>query len=143
MEDSTKELDKKIHEEIVELCNKGNEWEDKEKYDQAIHYFEKAFHLLPIPKTDWQAGSWILTAIGDCYFFKEEYEKALEYMRHNEIYPNGIDTGFQQLRIGQSYFELNKMEAAQEYLMRAYLLGDEELFREEDEKYWNLLQPLL
>jgi len=143
MEDSSKKLDKKIYEKIVRLCHKGNRWEDEENYNQAIYYFEKAFHLSPIPKTDWEAGNWILTAIGDCYFFNKEYEKALESLRHSEIYPKGDDTGFQQLRIGQSYLELNKIKDAQEYLMRAYLLGNEEIFKGEDLKYWNLLQPLL
>lgn len=143
MEDFPDELEEKLYKKIIKLCNTANKWEDQEKYDKAIHYFEKAFELLPHPKTIWGAGSWILTAIGDCYFSKRSYKHALVYLRHSEIYPKGIESGFQQLRIGQSYFELNNTKDAQEYLMRAYLLGTKELFKKEDEKYWNLLLPLL
>ena len=46
------------------------------------------------------------------------------------------------LRLGQCAYELGKQEAA-EYLMRAYMLAGEEIFEDEDEKYFNLIRPLI
>jgi len=123
----------------LKICNLGEELVDKRKFQNAVEYFENAFNLIPNPKTDWEAGSWILAAIGDCYYAMNNYERAVTYLKHGELYPKGIDSGFIQLRIGQCYQELDKIKEAREYLLRAYLLGGEEIFEEEETSKYKLL----
>lgn len=143
MDSKLKELDDEVYSKVLNYCNLAEGLVDEEKYLEAIKYFEKAFELLPNPKTDWDAGSWIWAAIGDCYFSLKEYENAVISFRHGEIYPDNSESGFMQLRIGQCYFELEVLEKAKEYLLRAYLLGDVEIFDEEDEKYKDFIKKLI
>lgn len=133
------ELDDKLYSRILKLCALGEEYIDIKKYQEAIVQFEEAFKLLPAPKSAWEAGSWILSAIGDCYFIMENYTDAVNFFKHSETYPKGIESGFAQLRIGQSFYELGNISQAKEYLLRAYLLAGIEIFSEENEKYKDLL----
>lgn len=136
-------MDDKIYKLIVFTCNEGEKLFDKEFYSEAINFFHKAFELIPESKRNWEAGNWIQVAIGDCFFNLGKFEKANEYFRHSEIYPNSKNSGFPQLRIGQCYYEINDLENAKEYLMRAFLLGGIEIFDEEDEKYIFLISELI
>jgi hypothetical protein len=52
----------------------------------------------------------------------------------------GTDNPFVSLRLGQAYFELNVIDKAEEYLMRAYMLDGKKIFRGEPKKYVNHLK---
>lgn len=137
------ELEGKLYDNITALTNKAEGLIDENKPTEAIKFFFKAFELVPNPKTDWEASTWILAAIGDTYFDLEEFELANKYLKHTEIYPNGVESDFILLKIGQSYFELGNIEKAKEYLLRAYLISGEKIFDEEDSKYFNLIRDLI
>ena len=137
------ELDEELYSEILRLCEKAEHLVDDKKYEKAMPIFFKAFELLPKPRYRWSAGTWILTAIGDSYFLMGNYEESLDYLKHSEIYPNAVDNEFIQLRIGQSYFELKDTKMAREYLIRAYMVGGDEVFDEENPKYFMCIQDLV
>jgi hypothetical protein len=59
------ELSDELHEEIERLCDEGNKLLDKEIYDEALTRFSSVWELLPEPRTDWEAATWILAAIGE------------------------------------------------------------------------------
>lgn len=62
------ELDESIHCLIKTRCAKGDALVDGAQYEAAVATYNQAWELVPEPKTDWNASTWILAAIGDACF---------------------------------------------------------------------------
>ena len=67
--DSANELPQQIYQRVVSLTAEGDALGRGKEYDEAINKYEGAWNLLPEPKTQWKAATWILAAIGDANFF--------------------------------------------------------------------------
>ncbi len=65
-------------------------------------FFEQAWKLLPEPKADWEASTWLLAAIGDCQFQLQDYPSAFNSFRliMREEMP-GWNNAFVRLRRGE------------------------------------------
>ena len=84
MADST-ELPDDVHQKIEALSKEGDDLAELREYRKAIEKYVQALELLPEPMTDWEACTWLLTAIGDANFLwgKHEYaRKALSDAMH-------------------------------------------------------------
>ena len=129
------ELSDSLYTELVSLTDAGNTLLDEGDIDGAITLFEQALELVPAPKQQWEAATWIYAAIGDSLFFKEEYESSLNSFLDARKSAGGISNPFLLLRIGHCYLELNDPDNAGEYLQQALMLEGEDIFEEEEEKY--------
>lgn len=129
------ELDDDIYNKITELSEEGNKLFDYCEFDEAIEKFKEALDLVPEPKTIWEASLWLYTAIGDSYFMDDEYEKALDAMYDAYNCTDATENPFVNLRLGQCLFELEQMDKAEEFLLRAYMLDGTEIFKGEGKKY--------
>jgi len=131
-----------ISELIEELSEKGNEYFEEENYQEAIKIWEKALTQIPNPQNYYSESQWLETSIGDAFFLLGKYSKALKYFQKakNNIERNASENPFIMLRLGQTLLENNESEEAKEYLLRAYMLEGEEIFSEEEEKYFNFLK---
>src|SRR5262245_65567329 len=67
------QLPQKVHDRIEALCKKGDALAEREKYPAALEQYWAAWDLLPEPKTDWEAATWILGAIGDANFLGGDF----------------------------------------------------------------------
>ena len=130
--------------DMDELAEKGNELFDDGAFVQAIEVWQKALDALPQPLTAQSEAVWFQTSVADAWFQLEEYGKAYPYLADakSNLSGAGYTNPFVMLRLGQCAYELGKQEAA-EYLMRAYMLAGEEIFEDENEKYFNLIRPLI
>ena len=137
------ELSDEIYEQIENYSEQGNDYCDEEEWEKAIMCFEKAFKLLPEPKDDWEAATWLYVAIGDAFYFWEKYEEALENLNCARMCPDGMANPFIFLRMGQCYYEIENYAKAEEYLLRAYMLEGNEIFEDEEEKYMDLIKNKL
>ena len=137
------ELSDKIFDRISELSDEGDYLLENEKLDKALEKFQEALALVPIPKTDWEASTWLYAAIGDSFFIKEDFEKSLDNFLNAYNCPNGIDNPYVNLKIGESYFELEDLEKAKEFLLRTYMLVGKIIFEDEKEEYYALIEPLI
>lgn len=133
------ELEDKLYDEIVFLCSEGDKLVNNFKFDDALIEFRKALSLLPKPVEQWEAAVWIYTAIGDTYFWKKEYEIAINHLFNAYNCPDGFSNPFINMRIGECFFELNNLDRATEYLLRAYMIKGEEIFKLEEKKYFQHL----
>ena len=70
-------LDEETHKEITSLCEIADEYLDRDEFELAIKKYQTALDLVPKPMTDWEASTWLLTAIGETYFFSEDFGNAL------------------------------------------------------------------
>jgi tetratricopeptide (TPR) repeat protein len=130
------ELPDDLYEEISQLSELGNELVDHGRHDEAAHMFQQALRLLPVPRERWEAGTWLVVAIGDCRFAQGRFAEALTQFRIAEAYPGGGDNALVLLRIGECLVELDgDKHAAMDVLTRAQALAGGAIFAHEDAKY--------
>ena len=137
---AAKELDPATHEVIKAHSAKGDEYADAENYEAAIAEYNKAWLIVPEPKTEWNASTWLLAAIGDAAFkggYNTSAKEALQYAMHC---PSGIGNPFLHLRLGQVLYDSGDEQGAADELMRAYMAEGEEIFASEDARYLDFLK---
>lgn len=142
-EDEGKELPEELGEKIEKLAKQGNSAQVLEKFDIAIEKYEEALTLVPNPKTDWEASTWLYVGIADNQMNIEKFKEAKENYYNALNCPNALENGYIYLGLGQSFFELEDIEKAKEYILKAYMLEGEELFEDEEPKYFELIKPII
>lgn len=128
-------IDDKLHSRINTLCAVGDALGEEGDFDAALDKYWEAFDLLPHPKTDWEAGTWLLGAIGDANFQRGDFAIARDILVNAMQFPDAVGNPFLHLRLGQCQFELGSLNQAEEELMRAYKDGGADVFAHEDRKY--------
>ena len=116
------ELPGDIHRKIVELSRQGDALADKGDYREAVEKFVEALELLPEPRTEWEAATWLLGTISDVSFQFGAYEHAARAMADAMHCPGAIGNPFLHLRLGQCRFELGDTKRAADKLTRAYAI---------------------
>jgi tetratricopeptide (TPR) repeat protein len=133
------ELSEDVHERIKEYSATGDRLADERKFEEALAEYNRAWSLVPEPKNEWEAATWLLAASADANFNLGRYEKAKGSLQYAMTCPGGLGNPFLHLRLGQAQFELGDFDAAADELMRAYMGDGEEVFSEEDPKYLTFL----
>ena len=128
---------------IDKLCQKGDQFAQIDQLDDALDQYEAAWELLPDPKNQWPAATWIMMAVGDVYFERRDYVAASETLQESLKFPDGESHPFILLRLGQSLFELGNLDRAAEAFEAAYRQHGIELFADEDPKYLDFLRTQL
>jgi tetratricopeptide (TPR) repeat protein len=134
------ELDDRTHAEIQELSARGDELAEQGDYAHALRIYWKAWDLLPEPRTEWEAATWLLAAIGDANFLGGDFAAGRDNLSNAMHCPNAIGNPFLHLRLGQCQFELGDLDRAADELTRAMMGGGEEIFRDEDPRYAEFLK---
>jgi tetratricopeptide (TPR) repeat protein len=137
------ELNNEVYNIITKLSKQGDELADKEQFEAALYAYNKAFEKIPEPVYNWEAATWLLTAIGDMYFQLQKFDKSIDCFLEAQKCPNGIGNPFICVRIGECFFEQNNARKAKEYLLQAYMLAGEEVFADANPKYLEFLSPLI
>ena len=135
-----KQLDDQLHAEIEKFSQLGDDFAEKKDYSSALAEYWKAFDLIPEPKTDWEATTWLLAAIGDVNFLGNNFQAGIDNLSNAMHCPGGIGNPFLHLRLGQCHFEIGNFDRAADELTRAYALEGEEFFLEDDSKYFEFLK---
>lgn len=136
----SKSMDPKTKVAIEELTESGNALLQNGEYKKAIVDFQKAYKLIPRPKKAWKDGVWILASMGDAYFFRKDYEAAIDNLVIAMEYPDGMGNPFLHLRLGQSYYETGDLKNAADEFALAYDIQGEDIFGYEDPKYFKFLK---
>ena len=137
------ELSDSIHAEIQRLCGEGDELTQSDRYSKALERYWAAWELLPEPKTEWDAATWLLAAIGDANFLGGDFKAGRDNLNTAMHCPDAIGNPFLHLRLGQCQFELGDLDHAADELTRAYMAEGEQLFEREDPKYLAFLKTRL
>lgn len=139
MSDAT-ELPPSIHEKITALCAEGDRLSGDLMFEEAVASYNTAWQLVPDPKTNWNASTWILAAIGDACFlggFRTSAREALEYAMHC---PGGVGNPLLHLRLGQVLYDEGDHDRAADELARAYMGAGGEIFADLDARYFDFLR---
>ena len=138
-----KALPDDVYGEVARLSQEGSASAEEELFSQARASWQQAWGLLPEPPEQWEAATWLLTAIGDTYFLEGRFAEARDALQRAVGCPGGLGTPFLHLRLGQAQFELGNVTRAKDELARAFMGGAEKLFDGEDPKYWQFIRELL
>ena len=136
-------LPKELSELVDGLCRQGDQFAGMEQYDDAIEKYGQAWDLLPEPRDQWAAATWILISAGDAHFRMKEYGEANDLLLDALNYPDGEANPFLYLRLGQSLLELGQLDDAADALEEAFRLGGAELFADEDPRYIGFVKAQL
>ncbi len=134
------QLDKQTYTKIEELCRQGDGLAENENYSGALDKYWQAYDLVPEPKNDWEATTWILTAIGDANFMNADYQAAVENLSGAMHCPQAIGNPYIHLRLGESQYEVGNLDRAADELTRAYAIAGEEIFEHENPMYFEFLK---
>lgn len=132
-----------VRQMIDKLCQKGDQFVQIDQLDDALDQYEAAWELLPNPKNQWPAATWILMAVGDVYFERREFAAAADALREALDLPDGETNPFIWLRMGQSLFEIGDLNGAANALETAFRMTGEELFADEEAKYLDFVKTQL
>jgi tetratricopeptide (TPR) repeat protein len=137
------ELPPDLYERLKEHCDLGNAKCELEQYREAIEDYQNALLLIPEPIEEWEASTWVLVALGDCYFLLGDFPAAHGYLSHAMVCPGALGTPFIHLRLGEVQLELGNEARAKDELARAYMGGGPEIFESEEPKYLAYLRRFM
>ena len=137
------ELPENLEAQILFHCEQGDDRQHEDEFDEALEEFEAAWDLLPEPKTQWELATGILAAMGDVKYLSGDYAGGIEDLGRATLCPGATGNAFIHLRRGQCEFELGNLDRAANELTLAYMGAGEEIFEDEDEKYFEFLKTRL
>lgn len=133
------ELPAELHSRIEALCAEGDRLAASSKFEEAVAQYNAAWSMVPEPRTDWAASTWILAAIGDACFLGGYRTSAREALEYAMLCPGGVGNPFLHLRLGQTLFDLGEQDRAAEELTRAYMGSGADIFANQDGRYLEFL----
>jgi tetratricopeptide (TPR) repeat protein len=134
------ELPDDIYNKIVALSEEGDLFAEKEQFDDALTHYHEALSLLPEPKTDWEAATWLYTAIGDACFSKQDFDEALNAFEKALTSADGTGNPYIWFSLGQVFFEQGNKEKAKTHFFSAYMLDGDAIFEDENPEYYELIK---
>ena len=136
-------LPDKTHNKIEKLCAKGDKLAERQKFSKALNQYWSAWDLLPDPKTQWEAATWILVAVGDANFLSGDFEAGRDNLYSAMHCPGAIGNPFIHMRLGQCLFGLGDLDKAAEELARAFIPEGIKIFENDDRKYLEFIKAKL
>ena len=137
------ELSDSEYDQIEKLVEEGNVFYENGELKKALNNYESALEIVPSPKSDWEASTWLYTSIGDVFFSGNNLEAAKDNYYNALNCPDGMGNAYIHLSLGQTQFELEELEKSKESLIKAYMLDGYEIFEDEDPKYFALIKNLI
>jgi tetratricopeptide (TPR) repeat protein len=134
------ELPADLYSRITQLSSEGDALAEKSEFESAIAKYNEAWEVIPEPKNNWEASTWLLAAIGDACFLSKYYKSGIEAFQYALSWPNGNNNPFINLRLGQCLFEKEDLTSSAEYLCSAYMLVGKDIFKSENTKYFEFLK---
>ncbi|AFC28192.1 hypothetical protein PM3016_1262 [Paenibacillus mucilaginosus 3016] len=134
------QLSDSTHAEVTALCKQGDDLIRAGNLEAGKNMYIAALRLLPENHREWEAATWIYVAIGDVHFQMKNYDKAFMCFVNAAQCPKGLGNPYIHLRLGQLYYEQEKLENAADELTRAYMGAGIVIFMEDDPKYLEFLE---
>jgi len=122
------ELPESVYDQVEKLSAKGNDFFDETDFSTAIAKWSEALALLPEPKPDWEAYTWLSTAIGDGHYQLASMDAARQAFFDALNGPGGQQNPFIHYRLGQCEVHFGNEENGISHLLQAYMLDGERIF---------------
>ena len=132
-----------LHRRIRHHGERGDELIGRGALSDAVTEYRTALQLIPEPRHDWAASTWVLGSLGDVLFQLGRYEEARDALSEAMSCPGGVGNPFLHLRLGQSWYELGRRGPAAAELGRAWMGAGPGIFDDEPPRYLELVQRVL
>lgn len=135
------EISEELQDKLNGLAQTGNAYMNADRYDDALRSWEQGLQLIPEPRQLYAESVWFLASIGDVHFTRKDFQKAhscYDAARGN-VSGEGYANPFVMLRLGQSALEIGDEKNALEFMLRAYMFEGEDIFEDENPKYFSFL----
>ena len=126
------ELDDETYRKIEALSEEGNDLLEDGDWRGAVMKWRLALDLVPEPKSDWDAATWLYASIGDAQYQGGDVTQAKESLYDALNCPEGQQNPFVHLRLGQTLHALGEDKKSLDHLLQAYMLDGEDIFLLED-----------
>jgi tetratricopeptide (TPR) repeat protein len=137
------ELDDILYQRILTISASADTHVEQKDYPAAVRLYLEALDLLPKPIEQWDAATWLSGCAADTLFLSREYAAAQEELRRTMRLPGAIENPFLRLRRGQVWYEMGSLERAKPELLTAYMLAGEDIFKEDDPKYFACIKDMV
>ena len=133
-------LDPEVTRSIRAICEHADMLVKMKEYSFAISKYFEALSLIPDPKREYKAATWIYTSIGETYWKLRDYHNAGAQFFNALTSVGGDQSARLNLRVGECLYECGDDTHYPEYLCKAYMLDGEHAFEEEDPKYFEAIR---
>jgi tetratricopeptide (TPR) repeat protein len=137
------ELESGLAVRVKEICDEGDVLIEMGELQDAFKNFSEALSLVPEPKPAYSVTAGILAGLGDVYFHAKHYAQGKDVLSDAMHCAGAIGSPFLHLRLGQCQFELGNLDRAADELARAYMGAGQEIFSQDDPKYFEFLKTRL
>lgn len=114
--------------EIERLSEAGSQAMDDDDWQGAVDHWTAALEIIPAPRAEWTASTWLYTCLGDAYYAGDRLDEALDALGEALKCPEGTGSGFLWLRLGQVLVDAGEVETGKKALFSAHLLEGDEIF---------------
>ena len=133
-------MDPAIQKKIIALCEHGAKLAEMKEFAFALSKYYDALALVPDPKKDYKATTWIYSSMGELHWKKRDYNEAGRAFLQAYRSVGGEQSADVNFRLGQCLVECGEPSLAHQYLCQAYMLDGESLFATEDPKYFEVIR---
>lgn len=120
-----------LYQQVEQLSEQGNLAFDAGRFGAAIAPWQAALDLLPAPGPQWEAWTWLHTAIGDAYYQLGNFPSARAALLDALNGTGAQENPFVHYRLGQAAHRTGRDDEAREHLLRAYMLDGPDIFQAE------------
>lgn len=106
----------------------------------ALVSFQAGLDVLPDPKHEWVAATWLYASVANIHFEAGRWQEARDNFAAAADAPSGLSNAFIKLRLGQAEYELGNLAEAARHLLFAELRGPRGLLQDQDPKYRELVE---
>lgn len=136
------ELPDDIYEQIEALSEEGNDLSDDDDPAGAEAVWRQAMDLLPEPRVDWEAYTWLSASIGEACYQQGKIDDAVQSFFDALNGPGGQDNPFVHYMLGKSLLKQDQPDRAIDELLRAYMLDGVDIFDSDEAEGPDMLQML-
>jgi len=129
------DIDPALGSAIDKIVEEGDDARQGGDMDGAVSLYQKAWALVPEPKTDWMMPSlWIISSFCSAWFDKGDFEKAKVWAEMLLGLKSDRDTA-PAVIMGMVCYELQQYEEAYAHFHAAYGYAKTQAFLGRDKKY--------
>lgn len=133
------ELADELYNQLLALAEQGDSYAENNEFDAAIDQYQQALNLLPEPKSEWEAATWLYVALGDALFSENRLQEARNAYEAALISPDGNENPYIWFCLGEVFFSMNIPDKAKENFKIAYSLDGLNIFEDQNPAYLELI----
>lgn len=112
------ELSDNIYELITQLIDEGKEHCENDEYQSSTDKYKKAIRLLPNPRYEWEAFSWLTSSIGLNYMKLENWEDSFKFLNYSLLTSTETNDPLIWFSAGKALHKMNRQDESKNFLSK-------------------------